>query len=145
MFLTEKCSGKIRACACANGSTQCNHKAKEEASAPTVTSEAIFIQGTIFAHEQCNVAICDISGAILQADNPDFVLMRLDGILAELMVNIAPTNAKGKPILYVQLEKVVYSMMKNVLLFFTNLSLILRLLVSPSIHMTLALPTKLAC
>ena len=52
--------------------------------------------------------------------------MRLDGILAELMVTIAPniyrkyitTNAKGKPVLYVQLEKALYGMMKSALLFY---------------------------
>jgi hypothetical protein len=52
--------------------------------------------------------------------------MRLDGILAELMVKVAPklncknitTNAKGKPVLYVQLEKAVYGMMKIALLFY---------------------------
>jgi hypothetical protein len=55
--------------------------------------------------------------------------MRLDGILAELMVKIAthmyrkfvPTNAKGKPVIYVQLEKAVYSMMKSALLFYCKL------------------------
>ena len=60
--------------------------------------------------------MCDIPGAFLQADNPDYVLMRLDGILAELVVQVAPalyrkyvtTNAKGKAVLYVQLEKAVY-------------------------------------
>jgi hypothetical protein len=52
MFLTEKYSGEIKAWACANGSTQHTHIAKEEATAPTVTSEAIFIQGMIFAHEK---------------------------------------------------------------------------------------------
>ncbi len=94
--------------------------------APTVSSEAIFIQFTIFAHKRRDVASCDIPGAFLQADNPDFVLMRLDGILAELMVKVAPklyckyitTNAKGKPVLYVQLEKAVYGMMKSALLFY---------------------------
>ncbi len=90
IFLTEKRSGEVKACACTNGSTQRTHVAKEEATAPTVTSEAIFIQCTIFAHERQNVASCDIPGAFLQADNPDFVLMRLDGILAELMVKVAP-------------------------------------------------------
>jgi hypothetical protein len=125
MFLTEKRSGKIKAHACANGSTQCNHIAKEEATAPTVTSEAIFIQGTIFAHEQSDVATWDIPGAFLQADNPNYVLMHLDCILAELMVKITPhmyqnfvtTNAKGKSVLYLQLEKAVYGMMKSALLF----------------------------
>jgi hypothetical protein len=108
---------KNKARACANGSTQRTHIAKEEATAPTVTSEAIFIQGTIFAHEKRDVATCDIPGAFLQADNPDYVLMRLDGILAELMVQVA----KGKPILYVQLEKAVYGIMKSALLFYRKL------------------------
>jgi len=55
--------------------------------------------------------------------------MRLDGILAELMVTIAPniyrkyitTTAKGKPVLYVQLEKALYGMMKSALLFYRKL------------------------
>jgi hypothetical protein len=129
MFLTEKRSGEVKACACANGSVQRTHVAKEEAAAPTVTSEAIFIQSTIFAHENRDVATCDILGAFLQADNPDYVLMQLDGVLAELMVKVEPklyrkyitTNAKGKPVLYVQLEKAVYDMMKSDLLFYHKL------------------------
>jgi hypothetical protein len=103
--------------------------AKEEATAPTVTLEAIFIQSTIYAHEHRDVATCDIPGTFLQADNPDLVLMHFDGILAELMVKIAPriyrkfitVNAKGKPVLYVQLEKAVYGMMKSALLFYRKL------------------------
>ena len=55
--------------------------------------------------------------------------MRFDGILAELMVQVAPSiyckyvtsNAKGKPILYVRLGKAVYGMMKSALLFFQKL------------------------
>jgi len=55
--------------------------------------------------------------------------MRLDGILAELMVKIAPTlyckyvttNAKSKSVFYVQLEKAVYGMMKSALLFYRKL------------------------
>ncbi len=55
--------------------------------------------------------------------------MRLDGILAELMVKVEPslyrkfvtTNAKGKSVLYVKLEKAVYGMMKSALLFYRKL------------------------
>ena len=55
--------------------------------------------------------------------------MRLDGILAELMVKVAPKiyrkfitiNTKGKPVLYVQLEKAVYGMMKSALQFYCKL------------------------
>jgi hypothetical protein len=129
MFLTEKRDGVVKARTCANGSTQRQHIAKEEATSPTVTTEAIFLQSTIFAHENRDVATCDIPGAFLHADNPDYVLMRLDGILAELMVKVAPNiyrqyvtqNAKGKPVLYVQLEKTVYGMMKSALLFYRKL------------------------
>jgi hypothetical protein len=150
MFLTEKRTGEVKACACANGSVQRQHVAKEEAAAPTVTLEAIFIQSTIYANEHRDVATCDIPGAFLQADNPDFVLMRLDGILAELMVKIAPklyrkyvaTNAKGKAVLYVQLEKAVYGMMKSALLFIANSLLTLLLWVLKSILMTLVWQTN---
>ena len=60
LFLTEKHIGELKARACTNGSVQQQHIAKEEAAAPTVTTEAIFIQGTIFAHKNCNVATCNI-------------------------------------------------------------------------------------
>jgi hypothetical protein len=103
--------------------------AKEEATTPTVTLNVIFIQSTIFAHEQRDVATCNILGAFLQVDNLDYVLMHLDGILAELMVKVAPslyckyvtTNATGKPVLYAQLEKAVYGMMKSAPLFYLKL------------------------
>ena len=129
MFLTEKCTGEVKARACADGSVQRQHIAKEEAAAPTVTSEAIFVQATIYAHENRDTATCDIPGAFLQANNPDYVLMRLDGILAELMAKVDPklyckyitTNAKGKPVLYIQLEKAVYGLMKSALLFYRKL------------------------
>jgi hypothetical protein len=129
MFLTEKRSGKIKAPGCADGSKQREHIAKEEAMAPTVSMEAIFIQSTISAHEQRNVATCDIPSAFLQANNPDYVLICLDGILAELMVTIAPNihrkyitvNTKGKPVQYIQLEKALYGMMKSAQLFYRKL------------------------
>jgi hypothetical protein len=49
MYLTEKHPGELKEQACANGSVQRQHIGKEEATAPTVTTEAIFVQGTIFA------------------------------------------------------------------------------------------------
>ena len=51
MCLTGKRSDKVKACTGANSSVQCKHEVKEEAAAPTSTSEAVFIQGTIFAHK----------------------------------------------------------------------------------------------
>ena len=122
MFLTEKRSGKVKARACANGGDQRVHVAKEEAAAPTVTSEAIFIQSTIFAHENRNVATCDILGTFLQADNLDYVLMRLDGVLAELMAKVHPklyrkyitTNAKSKPVGSIWNDKECFAILQKI-------------------------------
>ncbi len=130
MFLTEKYWDEIKACSFADGSKQPEHIAKNKATAPTVSSDTIFIQATIVAHEGHDVATCNIQGAFLQADNPNYVLMHLDGVVAKLMVTIAPniyqkyitTNANGKPVLYVQLEKALYGMMISALLFYCNMS-----------------------
>ncbi len=89
-FSQKKRLGEIKAQGCANGSKQRDHIAKGEVTAPTVSLESIFIQGAIFACKERDVATCDIPGAFLQADNPDYVLLQLDGILAELMVTVAP-------------------------------------------------------
>lgn len=91
MFLTKKSSGEIKAHGCADGRKQREHIAKDEATAPTVSTDALFITLVISAHEQHNVASADIPGAFLHADNDERVTMRLDGILAEIMVKIAPS------------------------------------------------------
>ena len=150
MFLTEKRSGEVKTCACANGSVQRKHIAKEVAAAPTVSPDAIFIQATIIAHERRDVATCYIPGAFLQADNLDYVLMHLDGVLAELMVQVDPklyrkfitTNANGKPVLYVKLKKAVYGMMKSALLFYRKLVADLTSLGFEINHTTPVSPTK---
>jgi hypothetical protein len=48
--------------------------------------------------------------------NPDYVLMHLDGILA-FYCKYSTASANRKPVLYIQLEKAVYPMMKSALLF----------------------------
>ena len=49
IFLKEKRDGKIKARSCANGSVQREHVAKEEAAAPTVALEYVFVTATIDA------------------------------------------------------------------------------------------------
>jgi hypothetical protein len=51
IFLKEKRDGKIKARLCANGSVQREHVAKEEAAAPTVALESVFVTATIDAKE----------------------------------------------------------------------------------------------
>jgi len=51
IFLKEKRDGKIKARSCRNGSVQREHVAKEDAAAPTVALESIFVTATIDARK----------------------------------------------------------------------------------------------
>lgn len=122
IFLTEKRNGDIKARACANGNPQREHIAKEETTPPTVTNKTNFaLVAAIAAKEGCFVATMDLPGAFLHADNDTFVVMKMTGKLAELMVKTAPNiyrkfvieDSTGKPILYVQLQKALYGMLKS--------------------------------
>lgn len=89
-----------------------------------MSTDALFITSVITAHERWNVASTDIHGAFLHANNDERVTMRLNGILAKMMVKIAPglyrpfitANANDKPVLYANLKKVLYRQLKSALL-----------------------------
>jgi hypothetical protein len=91
IFLKEKKSGVIKAGSCANGNPPRDHIAKEEAAAPTIALKSVFITSTIDAKESRKVVTVDIPGAFLHTDNKDYVIMKMVGTLAELMVK---TNLK---------------------------------------------------
>ena len=93
--------------------------AKEEAAAPTVALESIFVTATIDAKEKREVVTIDIPvGAFLYADNNDYVIMKMNGLLAELMLKTDPkiyrkhvTIEKGRQVLYLRLQKALYGML----------------------------------
>jgi hypothetical protein len=62
-FLKEKRNGDIKARSCVNGSKQRENIAKEEAAAPTVALESIFITAAIDAKENWKLVAIDIPGA----------------------------------------------------------------------------------
>jgi hypothetical protein len=128
IFLREKQDGSIKARSCANGSVQRKHEAKEEAAALTVTLDSVFVTATIDAKEKQKVVTIDIPVAFLHANNEGCVIMKMNGLLAELMVKLDPkiyqkyvTNEKGRQVLYLCLQKALYGMMKNALLFYRKL------------------------
>jgi hypothetical protein len=110
ILLKEKSDGTIKACKYADGSKQREHYAKEEITSPTVSTDSLFITAAINAHKERDIATADLPGAFLHADNKDFTIICLGGILAELMVKTAPniyrkyitTDQKGRPLLYLQ-------------------------------------------
>ncbi len=96
IFLKEKKNETIKARSCVNESVQREHIAKEEAAAPTVGLDSVFLTSTIDAKESRKVVTIDIPGAFLHADNEDYVIMKMVGTLAELMV-----KTKSKDVLTV--------------------------------------------
>ena len=106
MFLKRKRSGKIKARGCADGRPQRAYIPQEDARAPTVSMEAVFMTAVIDAMENRTVAVVDIPGAFMQADMDPGVYMRIEGAMAKLLMEIDydmyhphMVMEKGKPVI----------------------------------------------
>jgi hypothetical protein len=128
-LVQEKRCGKIKGRTVADGSTQRTYINAEEAASPTVSLEALMITSAIDASEKRDVATADISGAFLQADIDELVLVMFEGVMVDLLIKTDPiygnfvhTTKQGKKLLYVKLTKAMYGCMKAARLFYENLS-----------------------
>ena len=88
MFLNRKRNEKIKARGCADGQPQRAYIPQEDARAPTISTEAVFMTAVIDAMENRTVAVVDIPGAFMQADMDPGVYMRIDGAMADLLMEI---------------------------------------------------------
>jgi hypothetical protein len=107
MFLKEKRCGKIKGHGCADGRSQREYMSKEETSSPTVATEALILTCVIDAIEGRDVATCDTPGAFMQSDMKDKVVMKLEGVMAEVIIKIDLKQYKkfiatenGKDVIY---------------------------------------------
>ncbi len=128
MFLKKKRCGRIKGRGCADGRKQRLYTAKEDASSPTVAIESVMLSCVIDAMERRDVATVDIPGAFMHADMDDEVYMRLEGKMAELLVQLDPERysphiviENGKKVLYVRLRKALYGTLTAALLFWKHL------------------------
>ncbi len=104
----------------------------------------MFLTSTIDAKENREVVTIDIPGAFLHVDNEDYVIMKMVGMLAELMVKTNPKMyrqyivlEKRRSVLYLRLQKALYGMMKSALLFYRKLVAELKEMgfeINPMIH-----------
>jgi hypothetical protein len=129
MFLKEKRCGTIEGRGCADGRSQREYMSKEETSSPTVATEALILTCVIDAMEGRDVATCDIPGAFMQSDMKGKVVMKLEGVMAEVILKINPrkytkhvVKENGKDVIYVILQKALYGTLQAALLFWQNLS-----------------------
>jgi arginine deiminase len=79
---------------------------KQETSSPTVATEALILTCVIDAIEERNVATCDIPGAFMRSDMKGKVVMKLEGVMAEVILKIDPkmytqfvTKENGKDVI----------------------------------------------
>ena len=126
VFMKEKRDGRIKTRSCVNGAPQREYIKKEDAASPTVHTDSVFITGVINAHENRDIMTFDIPGAFVTTKTDEYVIMCLRGHLCEVMTRIDPKlyrkhitkDKKGNPILYVQLYKSLYGLLRSALLFY---------------------------
>jgi Reverse transcriptase (RNA-dependent DNA polymerase) len=129
MFLKRKRCGKVKARGCADGRKQRAWTAKEEATSPTIATEAVFLTAVIDALENRDVAIVDVPGAFMQADMDELVHVRFTGTMVDLLLEIDTdmyepyiTYEGKEKVLYVELLKALYGTMRAARLFWEKLS-----------------------
>ena len=91
--------------------------------------ESIFISAAIDAKEEQDVAIMDLPGVFLHAENDDRVVMFMKRKMAEHMAHFVPqiynkyttTSKWGEKFLYMRVQKALCGMLKCALLFYWKL------------------------
>ena len=120
----EKRNGRLKGRSVADGRPQRMLYTKEETSSPTTTPESVFLTTLIDAVEDRHVVVADVTGAYLNADMDDFVLIRLTGDDVNMMCDANPTYERfvttdhGHKTMFLQLKKALYGCVKSALLWY---------------------------
>ena len=129
MFLKRKRCGKVKGRGCADGRKQRAYIAKEEATAPMVSTEAVFLTAIIDALEGREVAVLDVPGAFMQADIDELVHVRFTGEMVNMLLHIDHDKYKDyvvterqDKVLYMELLKALYGTLRAARLFWEKLS-----------------------
>ena len=129
IFVERKRDGTLKARQVAGGNKQRGYIMKEDASSPTVSTEAVMLTCVIDANENRDVAIVDIPNAFVQTvveDEKDRAFIRIRGPLVNILVTIAPdvygpyvtVGKKGEKQLLVQCLTALYGTMVASLLYY---------------------------
>jgi hypothetical protein len=94
-----------------------------------VATKALILTCVTDAIEGRDVATCNIPRAFMQLDIKGKVVMKLEGVMAEVILKIDPSQYKkhvvkenGKDVIYVILKKASYGTLQAALLFWQNIS-----------------------
>ncbi len=129
IFVEWKQDGVLKARQVAGGNKQRGYVMKEDASSPTVSSEAVMLACIVNANENREGAIADIPNAFVQTvveDEKDRAFICICGQLVNIMVSIAPdvygpyvtVGKKGEKQLLFQCLTALYGTMVALLLYY---------------------------
>jgi hypothetical protein len=129
MFVVKKRENETKARMVAGGNTQRDYLTKEDASSPTVSTEAVLLTSIVDADERRDVAVIDIANAFITTraeDEKDRVIIRIRGVVVDWLVNAAPgvydpfvtTDKKGNKVLLVECWNAIYGTMIAGLLYY---------------------------
>ena len=131
MFLTRKRDNSIKGCMVYNRKPTRGWIDQEDAARPTISQESLFILAAIDAKEGRNVMSGDVPNAFIQAPMPpqkegeDCVIMKITGVLVDLMIEISPETYKGavvyengKKVIYTAVLMVIYGMLIALMLWY---------------------------
>ena len=112
-----------------NGRKQRAYIANEDSTAPTVSTEAVFLTAVIDALENRDVAVLDVPGAFMQADIDELVHVRFTGEMVRMLLEIDEemygeyvVMEKGEQVMYMELLKALYGTLRAARPFWQKLS-----------------------
>jgi hypothetical protein len=129
IFVERKQDGSLKAWQVAGGNKQQGYITKEDASSPTVSSEAVMLTCVIDVTKKRYVAVVDIPNAFIQTvveDEKDRAFICIHGPLVNISGSIAPDDygpyvtvgKKGEKQLLVQCLTALYGTMVALLLYY---------------------------
>ena len=129
MLLKEKRDGKTKVWTVDGGNKQRDYIPKEDASSSTVAKESVILSCIIEAEEVRDVAVINIPNAFIQTrveDEKDMAFIKIQGVLVDILVEIAPDiykdyitlDSKGKKQFLVQCQNALYGKMVASLLYY---------------------------
>lgn len=105
---------------CVNDSQQRLYAAEEEASSPTISTEALLLIAASGVAEQQGVATCDINGAFYKADMDEFLLIALHDKEIQSLIQANKQYEKyvhklpnGKQVIYLELINAIQTLLRS--------------------------------
>lgn len=131
-LIKQKRDNSIKGRMVADGRKQRIYTCKDEFASPTAQLESLIMTWVIDALENRDTATADVGGAFLLSDITDFVLIKLDGEVVDIICEANPsyteyvTNENNKKVLYMKLRKSLYGIMQAAILWYETFSGCLR-------------------